>query len=110
MGYKNINDKRKAAREWKQRNKAYALEVERKRVARRRAIIRRYKSMLSCCHCGMSFKEHPECCDFHHVDPSIKEALISRMLSKSWERLKAEVFKCKPLCANCHRIEHYKNK
>lgn len=46
--------------------------------------------------------------DFHHLDPSQKEASISRLLYKkvNWDTKKTELDKCVLLCANCHRIRH----
>ena len=42
--------------------------------------------------------------EFHHINPSQKEFGISVTgMTRSWERIKAEVAKCVLLCANCHR-------
>jgi predicted transcriptional regulator len=66
-----------------------------------------YKKSLECCDCKMSFKDRPECCDFHHVDPELKEHKISYKLQcASKESLLKELEKCIPLCANCHRTRH----
>ena len=47
--------------------------------------------------------------DFHHVDESTKEfGLSQRDLTKSWEKIKAELTKCVLVCANCHREIHAK--
>lgn len=47
--------------------------------------------------------------DFHHVDESIKEfGLSQRDLTKSWEKIKAELTKCILVCSNCHREIHAK--
>ncbi len=47
--------------------------------------------------------------DFHHIDPSSKcFPLDARNLSnRKWEDILNEFNKCKILCANCHREEHY---
>lgn len=58
-------------------------------------------------------KDHP-CVDcgesdvrvlhFDHVDPSTKEAVVSRLLRvNTWERALDEIAKCVVRCANCHR-------
>ena len=48
--------------------------------------------------------------DFHHIDPSQKEANINNLkTSCSLETLKKEIDKCIVLCANCHREFHYLN-
>lgn len=45
--------------------------------------------------------------DFHHIDPSQKDFAISDN-AKSFAKIKPELDKCVLLCANCHRIRHYK--
>ena len=65
-----------------------------------------YKKTLACSHCGL--KDH-RVLDFHHERD--KEMGVHRMLSQGLaiERIMAEVKKCIPLCANCHRIHHWKD-
>lgn len=48
--------------------------------------------------------------DFHHKDDSNKEFNIGDVsrLGLGKEKIIAEIAKCKVLCANCHRILHYK--
>ncbi len=56
----------------------------------------------SCVCCG--YNEHPGVLDFHHVDPATKEFGISdKGMTRSWEKIKAELDKCILVCANCHR-------
>lgn len=58
-----------------------------------------------CFDCGLSF--HPAVYDLHHLDPANKEG--SKAMSQiSMERLKKELEDCVLLCANCHRIRHFK--
>ena len=58
-----------------------------------------------CIKCG--YNKYPEVLEFHHRDPSQKLFGIGQNgLTRSWERVKAEVEKCNLLCANCHREEH----
>ena len=70
-----------------------------------------YKSTLTCADCGMLFKDVPWLCDFHHLDPTIKDRdvrSISYLVQlNSKEKLKLELEKCIPLCANCHRTRHH---
>ena len=64
-----------------------------------------FKRTLKCTHCG---ENHPATLDFHHVDPSKKESVVSELVSKGcYKAAKLEVEKCIVLCANCHRIHHY---
>jgi hypothetical protein len=44
--------------------------------------------------------------DFHHADPSIKEAGVSELLHYSWSKAKRELDKCVMLCCVCHRLLH----
>lgn len=56
--------------------------------------------------CGRTFA--PPVYDFHHLDPTKKDFGIARQgISRSWERVKAELDKCQMLCANCHRVVKY---
>lgn len=57
-----------------------------------------------CCKCGET--ELP-LLDFHHLNLKEKETGISKMVSKSFLGIKAELDKCILLCANCHREAHY---
>ena len=44
---------------------------------------------------------------FHHLDPSKKDfGLSMRGLTRSWEKMRAELNKCVLLCANCHSEVH----
>ena len=68
----------------------------------------KHKATLSCTKCGFS---HPAALDFHHEDPSKKEANINRLLSNGqFKKLEEELKKCVVLCANCHRIHHHEEK
>lgn len=65
-----------------------------------------FKSQLVCTNCG---ENHIACLEFHHVDPSIKEESISRLVYTR-KRLQEELEKCIVLCSNCHRKLHYNEK
>lgn len=45
--------------------------------------------------------------DFHH--PQEKNFSLSALMSGKWERIEEELNKCDLLCANCHRLLHYKS-
>lgn len=57
--------------------------------------------------CKFCDEKEPACMDFHHIDPSKKEYLVSKlwgMVSK--KKLKKELDKCVVVCSNCHRKLH----
>ena len=58
-----------------------------------------------CILCGYSLSKRAMV--FHHVDASQKDFGLSvRGLTRSWEKMKAELEKCVLLCANCHGEVH----
>lgn len=67
-----------------------------------------FKATLSCTKCGES---HPATLDFHHVvrDPSNRK--VHRLIANGQHEAAMREIKekCVVLCANCHRIEHYKD-
>ena len=69
-------------------------------------ILQEYKSSFGCAKCG---EKRGYCLDFHHVDPSIKDEAISRLLStrSNLKDIMKETEKCIVLCANCHREFHF---
>lgn len=72
---------------------------------RKRLWVLEQKRASGCATCGMT---DPECLDYHHIDPATKKFGIGMYApSVSRARLIAEIKKCKILCANCHRKEHY---
>jgi hypothetical protein len=54
-----------------------------------------------CTDCKNTFP--PYVYDFHHIDPTIKDAGIARIMGRKWENIVPELNKCVLLCANCHR-------
>ena len=62
-------------------------------------------SKEKCQHCG---ENDPVVLDWHHTDPSIKEASVSWLLqNRSRKAILEEIDKCICLCANCHRRAHH---
>jgi len=59
-----------------------------------------------CSACGGMF--HPACYDFHHVNPKEKDFDPCSGLTKKKEVFFEELKKCVLLCANCHRLHHFK--
>lgn len=68
-----------------------------------------YKKTCNCKHCGNN--DH-RVLEFHHKDTNNKEFTLGEMKSKGFsiEKMKFEIKKCIPLCANCHKIVHYEHR
>lgn len=109
MPYKDPAKRRAYNREYQKAYYHRNRDYHRKRVKERKAQIRykwaQYKSQVACDVCG--FKGDPDVIDFHHIDANTKEFAISDMVANgySWKRIMEEVDKCRPLCANHHRME-----
>ena len=65
-----------------------------------------YKKTLACERCGLA---DYRVLDFHHQGN--KDNSVSNLLCHgyAWWRIQEEIDKCIPLCANCHRLEHWVN-
>jgi hypothetical protein len=104
---KNNQEKvRKHRRDWYHRNQKVSIAKSMKRKRALKEWIKNYKSGLICKLCPESA---PECIEFHHKDPTKKDAEISTIVFiKGWgiERILAEIDKCIPVCSNCHRKIH----
>lgn len=58
------------------------------------------------CHdCGLK-DAHPVEYDFHHLDPTKKEGVFTKIRLWSKERADKEIDKCILLCSGCHRKRH----
>ena len=77
--------------------------------AKKQQEIQELKSQYKCAKCG---DNRGYVLDFHHIDPSIKEEEVSRMISNNYklDKVYDEIKKCICLCANCHREFHYLEK
>ena len=71
----------------------------------KREIVGEIKSKLSCQKCGYNL--YPVALDFHHIDPTQKDATVARMLANNYElnRTLQEIDKCICLCAK--RTKYY---
>lgn len=90
----------------------YCNECYKKVKDKRKLLLRdkfiEYKKSLYCQDCGLSFKDNPWLCEFHHLDATYKDQEVSGMVyHRSWTKLMSEVEKCISLCCNCHRTRHY---
>jgi predicted HNH restriction endonuclease len=57
-----------------------------------------------CKECG--YNKYLGALEFHHLDPSTKEANWNKIRLWEWSKIKNELDKCVLLCANCHREAH----
>ena len=78
-------------------------ELRAKQRERNRLAYEEFKASLCCEHCGMN---DSDCLDFHHRDPTEKEATVASLAQRMGPRFFAEVEKCIVVCANCHRKLH----
>jgi len=92
---------------WYQKNKELTKAQSRENKRKQKNEWDAYKSAMSCSHCGAS---HPSgaILDFHHVDRTNKQNVSSLIKDSRFAAAMEEVKKCIPLCANCHRILHWK--
>jgi hypothetical protein len=90
--------------EGRSKQREYFREYQLNRKKPLREWIKKLKAETPCADCGRCYP--PECIDFDHRDPSTKTRNVSSMIgaSQSLEAIKAEIAKCDPVCANCHRI------
>jgi hypothetical protein len=108
--YKDHEEHKRQQREYgaqhrAQRN-AYVSALYKKRVK----WFEELKASVSCSMCGQSFPDCPSVIDFHHTgDESKRRGGVQGMVSqcKPEKLILAEIAKCIPLCANCHRKLHY---
>lgn len=77
------------------------------RNAQNRLFIHELKKQQCCAKCG---ETRWYLLDYHHVDPTIKENTIARlMVHSNQQAVLKEIDKCILLCSNCHREFHYFN-
>lgn len=113
MPAKDPARRRATVRAWYQRTKH---RRDRDDLARRRATRQRrlhairawyaeLKTQLVCNRCA---EDHPACIQFHHADPTTKEASVANAVRRGWSRARIlrELAKCEVLCANCHAKRH----
>lgn len=88
------------------RNKRYKSKFS-GRWSSRRGAMWKYNYLLgkSCEHCGESDMLKMQ---FDHKSEYEKHSNITNLLNGNLDKLKAEVKKCRVLCANCHQIKTLK--
>lgn len=103
----NWRDKKKGSR--RSECKYCHSKYMRDKYAQKQKTVQELKKDSCCAKCGDT-REY--ILDYHHIDPSIKENTVARLVSNSYgmDKVLAEIDKCILLCANCHREFHYFNK
>lgn len=93
---------------WHARTEDKKAKHRQKQVEFKKARKREFVKLFGdrCFDCKQSF--HDVCYDFHHLDMSTKEYNPSTATFMSMEVALKELEKCILLCANCHRMRHYK--
>ena len=114
MPYKDPDDPRKkqvalrSSAKYYANNKKKVLQATYKNKREYRAKWIAFKATLKCAFCG---ENHPATLDFHHSDRTKKDNEVSTYTRQhQYARAMEEVKKCIVLCANCHRILHYKER
>jgi len=110
MPYKDPEVKRAKQQEYskkhyeRNKNKIIKKSVANKKIAR--AQWQFFKKMLVCSECGQN---HPATLDFHHAVKHPDNKRINQLTANgAYAAALEELKKCVVLCANCHRIHHYK--
>ncbi len=90
------------------KNKIYYAKNAKAQKKKTKQWLYELKMGLKCAHCEA---DNPIVLDFHHIDPTTKEATVAHISrNNAKERILKEIAKCIVLCANCHRIEHWNQK
>ena|SRR5579885_2089913 len=113
--FNTVEERRAYWRDWYERNKhreeykAYDRATKKRIRKERKEWYLDLKKELKCERCGI---DDFRVLDFHHKDPASKEKEVSIMALRaaSKEKILAEIAKCRVLCSNCHRIEHWEEK
>lgn len=89
----------------KPENKIKRAEVQKRKAARRKLHIDKYKVSKGCSMCRY---RGPACCfDFHHVNGEDKDFTVAQVYAGvSLKTLFKELRKCILVCSNCHRKIH----
>lgn len=80
--------------------KARKLALQKKRQIENRQFLYNYLLLHPCVTCG---EADPVVLEFDHIDQATKSSAVSIMVDHSLKSIKAEIAKCRVLCANCHK-------
>ena len=78
--------------------------MDRYRVEKRKIAVESLGN--KCVDCGNSY---PDCVyDFHHIDDKEEHVSVLIRNNRKIETILNEAAKCELLCANCHRLRHFR--
>ena len=103
----NAECQKKYFKEYYKNNKQKCINATEQNRKSKRYIFDKLKLKSGCSNCG--YKTHAAALEFHHIDPKSKVFTIGSNYHLPLDIVQQEIDKCIILCANCHRIEHYKN-
>jgi hypothetical protein len=107
MPYKDpAKQKAYLAQHYKDNKGKYLENMNRNRIRQRKYLasyLRDLKEGLPCTDCGQEY--HQAVMEFDHVRGE-KLGNVGEMVNRavSLDKLKEEIDKCEPVCANCHRV------
>lgn len=105
MSPRELEQRRKAQREWYARNRKAERAKRNAQAEEVRRVIRELKSSTPCADCKRKYPHYVM--DFDHVRGkkvhNISTLMRKRLVAKVW----LEIAKCELVCANCHRARTY---
>ena len=98
-------------KEWYAKKKSAGFDVAAQSREARKRKKEWYNAIMADKNCVKCGESDVACLDWHHTDPTQKEAAVSYMLcNNSKKAILEEIQKCICLCSNCHRKLHYYNR
>jgi len=100
---RTVKKKKRKQTDAERRVKQASYKRRKRRDTRIKAL--EYLADKGCCECG---NRDPRVLEFDHVDQGSKDVCVGKLLSDGFgwgaEALRAEIRKCRVICANCHRL------
>lgn len=105
MPYKDKQKQKDAQRKHYLKNKLKYQKSIKKRRLRNKKLVHKIKGELGCKSCD---ENNPECLDFHHKNPKLKNDTVAQLIhdAASIQRIEEEIKLCQVLCSNCHNKQH----
>ena len=96
-----MGGKKEYQRQYYLDNREKYLDMARQQYGDRKLYLDDWKRVKRCAICH---EEDPEVLQFHHMDPTEKDANVTKISNP--ELMHAELAKCAVLCSNCHLKVH----